>query len=89
MNGDEEIDHLFQDKHLMFDIKKDTVFEWISFSDQFSNIEKTSKDNGLYSAIWKDGPLCYDDLKKEWRRDSDKKVLLNYCSIYSVFLNKV
>src|SRR5256885_6713894 len=51
---DKVIDYLFQEKYSMFDIKEDTVFERISFSDQFSNIGKTGKSNGLYPAIWKD-----------------------------------
>ena len=88
-SGDQGIDDLFREKHSMFDIKKDTVFERISFPDQFSNIGKIGKNTGLYSAIWKDGSLRYDDLKKAWRRESEKRVILNDCSTCYVLLDKV
>ncbi|RIA87077.1 hypothetical protein C1645_828283 [Glomus cerebriforme] len=41
---------------------KDIVFEWIPY-DQFNDIKRLDEDvfSIIYSAIWKDGPLNYDD----------------------------
>ena len=53
------------------------IFEWIPYN-QFNYIKEIG-DNGLvkvYSAIWKDGPLYYSDMKKEYTRKPDKKVVL-------------
>src|ERR1043166_6020617 len=53
----------------------DIIFEWIPYS-QFVNIEEISKDsiNTVYSAIWKDGPLCY--ISDKYIRISSQKVSL-------------
>src|SRR5581483_10987704 len=59
---------------------------------QFNNPEKTCKGDfaTVYSAIWKDGPLCYDENKKEYLRESDKKIALNCISQNLIdFLNEV
>jgi len=52
-------------------------FEWIPYN-QFNEIEETGKNGSImvYSAIWKDGPLYYNDQDKEYTRDSNKKVTL-------------
>ena len=46
-----------------------------------------NKDD-LATAIWKDGPLYYNE---KWMRDSDKKVGLKYISqnVINELLNKV
>ena len=72
----------------------DKVFEWIPYS-QFDSIEEISKGDifTVYSATWKDGPLNYDDNKKEYIRQPDKKVALKCLhdsqNVTSEFLNEV
>jgi hypothetical protein len=53
----------------------DIVFEWIPYN-QLGNIKKEDKDGFItaYSAIWKNGPLCYNN--NAYARDSNKKVAL-------------
>ena len=53
------------------------VFEWISYN-QFSDIEEIGRGGfaTVYSAIWKDGPLTYDEDNEEYTRKSDRKVTL-------------
>ena len=57
--------------------KDDIIFEWIPYN-KLDNIEEINKGDfaTVYSAIWKDGPLNYDDNKKEYLRRPDKKVTL-------------
>ena len=79
---------------LQINSKEDIIFEWIPYN-QFDNIEEINKGDfaTVYSAIWKDGPLNYDDDKKEHLGRSDKKVTLKYLhnsqNITSEFLNEV
>ncbi|GBC27879.2 kinase-like domain-containing protein [Rhizophagus irregularis DAOM 181602=DAOM 197198] len=73
-SGNEKVDEFIQEKQLKIN-NYDIVPEWIPYN-QFFEIKET-KTNGLitvYSAIWKNGPLCcnYD------ARRSDKKVALKY-----------
>ncbi|GBC42912.2 kinase-like domain-containing protein [Rhizophagus irregularis DAOM 181602=DAOM 197198] len=46
----------------------------------------------VYSAIWKDGPLCYNSKEKKYLRESDKAITLKYfnCSqnVINEFLNE-
>ena len=76
---------------LKIDKHNDIVFEWIPYN-QFNDIKETGK-GGLYSAVWKNGSLYYDeDITKEYKRYPDTKVALkclyNSQNI-SEFLNKV
>jgi hypothetical protein len=67
----EQIGDLIQSMQSKINNPKDTVFEWISYN-QFSNVNKEI-DNGfstVYSAIWKDGPLYWND--KKWTRGFDR-----------------
>ena len=43
----------------------DVVFEWIPYN-QFSDIKEIGRGGfaTVYSAIWKDGPLKYDEYRK-------------------------
>ena len=72
----------------------DILFKWIPYN-QFDNIVEIGKGDfaTVYSAIWKDGPLNYNDYKAEYSRKSDKKVALkclhNSQNIFSEFLNEV
>jgi hypothetical protein len=55
------------------------VFEWIPYN-QFNNIIKINENEFyiLYSAIWKDGPLIYNEKKYEYTRNNNIKVVLKY-----------
>ena len=68
---------------------KDIIFEWIPYN-QFENIEKINEDI-IAMAVWKDGPLYYDDNKMKLIRKSSKQVVLKYISQDNVdeLLNKV
>jgi hypothetical protein len=68
-SGNEKIDDFIQER-----LCEDIAFEWIPYN-QFDQIKETGK-NGLitvYSAIWRDGPLYWND---KYTRESNKKVAL-------------
>ena len=71
-SGNKKIDDFIQEMQLK---SSDYVFEWIPYN-QFNEIKETGKNDliTLYSAIWEDGPLCYDYIK--YTRDSNNKVAL-------------
>ncbi|GBC05106.1 hypothetical protein RclHR1_06030006 [Rhizophagus clarus] len=81
-SGNERIDDLICEKQLKMDKYKDTVFEWIPYN-QFSEIKETARSDYImvYSAIWKDGPLKYNDQLKEYTRNSNEEVALKYLRI--------
>jgi hypothetical protein len=58
---------------------KGTILEWIPYN-QFNEIKKIGKKDhiAIYSAIWKDGPLCYNSYYNKYIRNSNKKVALKY-----------
>ncbi|GES97472.1 kinase-like domain-containing protein [Rhizophagus clarus] len=69
-------------------------FNFIPYN-QFNNVKEIGGGgfSKVYSAIWKNGPRCYSDDEKEWRRIPNKKVALK-CSYDSQnftkeFLNEV
>jgi hypothetical protein len=91
-NGIREIDDFIEEMQLKISSYKDIIFEWIPY-DQFNNIKKMGCDDigydTIYSAIWKNGPLCYE---MEWIRESDKEVELKYlynCQNLTEFFDKV
>ena len=94
-NGNRKIDNFIKEMQLKRRSYYDMIFEWIPYS-QFNNVKEMSKGDfaTIYSAIWKDGPLYYDNLMKEYVRKSDKKVALK-CLLYNSqnlndeFLNEV
>src|SRR5438874_13234362 len=61
-SGNEKIDGLIQEMQLKINKYRDIVFEWIPYN-QFSNIKEIGKGGfaTVYSAIWKDGKLYYDE----------------------------
>jgi hypothetical protein len=76
-SGDEKIDNFIQGMQLKINNLSNIVFEWIPY-DRFNDIEEISRNDVfvIYSAIWKDGPLSYNYVKKELTRASDKEVAL-------------
>ncbi|UZO17145.1 uncharacterized protein OCT59_008506 [Rhizophagus irregularis] len=79
MSGNKKIDDFIREMQVKIkEIKENynVIFEWIPYS-QFNNIKDTGKSDDsmtVYSAIWKDGPLCYDFCY--YRKDSNKEVAL-------------
>ena len=94
INENKKVDNLIQEMQLKIKNKEDIIFEWIPYN-KFDNIEEINKGDfaTVYSAIWKDGPLHYNDYKEEYSRKSNKKVALkclhNSQNISSEFLNEV
>ncbi|EXX62627.1 Rad53p [Rhizophagus irregularis DAOM 197198w] len=80
LSGNEIIDDFIQKMQLKINNWIHRIVEWIPY-DQFTDIKEIEKvdDNAAitYSAIWKNGPLFYRYDKKEWIRNSNKKVILN------------
>ncbi|EXX57914.1 Rad53p [Rhizophagus irregularis DAOM 197198w] len=74
---DEKIIDFIQQMQLKINYYYDIIFEWIPYN-QFDDIEEIGKGGfaTVYSAIWEDGPLYFDDNKKEWTREMNKKVAL-------------
>ncbi|GBC02684.1 hypothetical protein RclHR1_04750012 [Rhizophagus clarus] len=92
-SGNEDIDDFIQKTQLNFE-PEDLVFEWIP-NNHFNDVKEIGKNDSatIYSAIWKGGPLSYDEDQKELIRESDKKVALkclhNSQIVVSEFLNEV
>jgi serine/threonine protein kinase len=93
-SGNEVIDKLIQDMQSKINSYDDIVFEWVPYN-QFSNIKKVGEGGfaEVYSAIWIDGPLCYDNSNNEYIRTQNKNVALkclhNSQNISNKFLNEV
>ncbi|EXX63451.1 kinase-like domain-containing protein [Rhizophagus irregularis DAOM 181602=DAOM 197198] len=76
----EKINDFIQERQFKINNYDDEVLEWIPYN-QFNEI-KVIGTNGpitVYSAIWKDGPLCHNKKYGNYTRDSDKEVALK-CS---------
>src|SRR5262249_8973296 len=73
----EKIDNFIQKMQLKINETSDIVFEWIPYN-QFNKIKRINKYNfdAVYSAKWKDGPLYWNKVNGEYRRDPDKTVVL-------------
>jgi hypothetical protein len=84
-SGNKKIDDFIQEMQLQFEnyngigFRRTLMFEWIPYN-QFNDIKEIKKNdsNTLYSAVWKDGLLCYNMNKKEWKRIPDREVTLKY-----------
>jgi hypothetical protein len=92
-SGNEKIDNCIQEVQLKINYNS-IIFEWIPYN-QFKNFKEIGKGGFaiVYSAIWKDGPLHYDNHKKELKRIPDKEIalkcLINSQNIANEFLNEV
>uniref|UniRef100_U9U181 Protein kinase domain-containing protein n=3 Tax=Rhizophagus irregularis TaxID=588596 RepID=U9U181_RHIID len=94
-SGNEKIDNLIQGMQLKINYPKNIILEWIPYI-QFSNINEIKKSDSatVYSAIWNNGPLNYDDSNKyEYIRSQYTKVNLkclhNSQNITDEFLDEV
>ncbi|CAB4442589.1 unnamed protein product [Rhizophagus irregularis] len=72
----------------------DIIFEWIPYN-QFNDIKEINED-GFTKALWKDGPLNYDENKSEYKKsqsNQNKEVTLKYLydlqNITDGFLNEI
>jgi hypothetical protein len=90
-----KIDQFIQEMQLKIDSYNDIVFEWIQYS-QYDNIKEIYNDKHItvYSAVWKDGSLNYNNSKYEYIRYQNNKVVTLKClnnsqDIIDKFLNKV
>jgi hypothetical protein len=90
-SGNENIDNFIQQKQLNIKTSYDLIFEWIPYN-ELIEIKEIGK-GGFSLAIWKEGPLHYDIVEKEWIKDSYKKVVLKYLfnsqNTTDEFLNEV
>ena len=86
-SGNKQIDDFIQEKQSnISNLYYDLVFEWIPYN-QFENIKNMNNKN---SAVWKDGPLYYNNYKMKLIRKSNNKVVLKYISQdINELLNKV
>ncbi|GBC28008.2 kinase-like domain-containing protein [Rhizophagus irregularis DAOM 181602=DAOM 197198] len=73
----EKIDDFIQERQFKIR-RRDVVFEWIPYN-QFNEIKETGKNSSItvYSAIWKDGPLYWNEqIKKKYTRNLNKEIAL-------------
>ncbi|CAB5297974.1 unnamed protein product [Rhizophagus irregularis] len=92
-SGNKKIDEFIQEMQLKINNKYDTIFEWIPYN-QFNKIEEIGKGGfaTVYSAIWKDGPLSYNEKfrrKKGNRKFALKSLLNSSQNITDEFLNEI
>ncbi|CAB4442805.1 unnamed protein product [Rhizophagus irregularis] len=90
-SGNKIIDRFIQEMQLELKSNNDIIIEWIPYN-QFDNIKRISEGDfaKLYSAIWTNGPLEYNNVK--WKRMPNEKVALKYLcnsqNITNEFLNE-
>ena len=92
-SGNEKIDNFIQEMQLRINSSYDDVPEWIPY-DQLNDIKEIHGKGGLitiYSAVWKDGPLCYNYDEKKWKREPDLEINLKclHNNVIDDFLNEV
>jgi hypothetical protein len=94
-SGNEKIDNFIQKKQLEIDVV--VVFEWIPYNKLI--IVEEIGDNCLTTAIWKDGPLYYNDEREPYERvclkylhntrDIDDEFLTEVLEFISIDLNEI
>jgi hypothetical protein len=90
-SGIEIIDNLIQEIQLKIDASCEKIFEWIPYNQFINIIESEKRDfDILYSAIWRDGPLNYNN--RYYRKQNEIVTLRcfdNSHNITNEFLNEV
>ncbi|GBC10384.1 hypothetical protein RclHR1_00960001 [Rhizophagus clarus] len=83
-SGNEKIDEFIHERQLEIRNYNDIVFEWIPCN-HFNEIEKTDGNDfmTIYSAIWKDGPLYWNNQDNNYTRVSPNKEVALKCLHYS------
>uniref|UniRef100_U9SW35 Protein kinase domain-containing protein n=1 Tax=Rhizophagus irregularis (strain DAOM 181602 / DAOM 197198 / MUCL 43194) TaxID=747089 RepID=U9SW35_RHIID len=76
-SGNETIDGFIQEMQLKVNNHSSIIFEWIPYN-QFNKIIETGKNSSItvYSAIWKDGPLYWNEQNKKYARNLNKEIAL-------------
>ncbi|GBC09382.1 hypothetical protein RclHR1_08810001 [Rhizophagus clarus] len=76
-SGDVKIDNLIQEIQLKTNKHDNTVLEWIPYN-EFDQIEEAGGNHlmTVYSAIWSNGPLYYNNSYRCYIRDSKSRVIL-------------
>ncbi|CAB5350809.1 unnamed protein product [Rhizophagus irregularis] len=96
-SGNENIDEFIKEMQFKINSYYDIIFEWIPYS-HFNNIKEISRDDyiTIYSAIWYNSPLYYDEHKIGYTRyqfcrykNVNLKCLDNLQITTNEFLNKV
>jgi hypothetical protein len=84
-SGNEKIDNLIQEMQLEINEQDDMIFELIPY-DQFIDIEEIGEGyDKVNSAIWKDGPLEYDNYENKYKRNQqNKKVALKLYNLQDI-----
>jgi hypothetical protein len=89
----ETIDNFIQNKQLEINDPSDIIFEWIFYNQLFDTKEIDGNYfSTVYSAKWKNGPLHWDENNREYTKNLDKEVALEYLhhlQDIDEFLNKV
>ncbi|EXX74255.1 kinase-like domain-containing protein [Rhizophagus irregularis DAOM 181602=DAOM 197198] len=89
-SGNEKIDDFIKKMQLKLNEYGDMIFEWIPYN-KFIDVKEI--ENSVFAtAIWKDGPLYYSKIRRNYKRESDEKILLKYLynsqNINHAFLNE-
>ncbi|GBB84916.1 hypothetical protein RclHR1_01150020 [Rhizophagus clarus] len=76
-SGNEKIDEFIQQMQLRVNNLNDSIVEWIPYN-QFNDFKILYESDFviLYSAIFVNGPFCYNYDKMEWKREPNEKVTL-------------
>ncbi|CAB5336761.1 unnamed protein product [Rhizophagus irregularis] len=90
-SGNEKIDDFIKKMQLKINEYGDMIFEWIPYN-KFIDVKEI--ENSVFAtAIWKDGPLYYSKIRRNYKRESDEKILLKYLynsqNINHAFLNEI
>ncbi|CAB4431946.1 unnamed protein product [Rhizophagus irregularis] len=85
----EKIDNFIQEMQLKIRSYDDIVVEWIPYN-QFNHIKKIIESDSftLYSAIWMNGPLKYEEKMQKYKRLLNEKVTLKYLDISQENINE-
>jgi hypothetical protein len=90
-SGNEKIDEFIQKMQSKINNYNDMIFEWIPYN-KFIDV-KELVNSAFATAIWKDGPLFYSGVRRNYKRELSEKVLLKYLynsqNINHTFLNEV
>ncbi|GES95348.1 kinase-like domain-containing protein [Rhizophagus clarus] len=89
-SGNNKLDEFIQQIQLKINNYYDSIFEWIPYH-ELININEIRK--GIFTAMWKDGSLCYSKIERKYKRKLNEKVLIkclyNSQNINNLSLNEI
>src|SRR5579862_9848087 len=94
ISGNEKIDNFIREIQLKINNHDDIIFEWVPYN-QLNQIKEIKKNDFItvHSAIWKDGPLGWNEQNKNYTRNSNNEVALkclhNSQNLIEVLINEV